>query len=213
MQQRRFLTALPSRMAQLPLDQRGYPVPKFVKWFDGQPDFRVMDPDHLRRCVRNDRCWICGDQMGVHKTFVVGPMCAVNRISSEPPSHYDCAFFAVMNCPFLTRPLAKRADLSDHPEAHVAGIMIDRNPGVALLWITRTYKPFEANGTLFDLGEPERLEFYANGRRANRAEIDESVRTGLPIIEAAARKDGEPGLKEYAKAVNRYDGLMQRMGP
>jgi hypothetical protein len=34
------LTELPLRMRGLPLDERGYPVPWFVAWIDGKPEFR-----------------------------------------------------------------------------------------------------------------------------------------------------------------------------
>jgi hypothetical protein len=82
----RFPNAPPAIQA-LPLDRRGFPVPWFIKWFDGQPDFRVADREKMALAVRHGRCWICGKPMGRMKCFVIGPMCAVNRISSEPPSH------------------------------------------------------------------------------------------------------------------------------
>ena len=38
--------------------------------------------------------------MGVHKAFVIGPMCAVNRvIAPEPPSHRDCGTFSARVLP------------------------------------------------------------------------------------------------------------------
>lgn len=94
---------LPPRIAKLPTDERGYPVPYFVEWIDGKPDFRVMSSKNLARAVKYRRCWICGEELGRFLCFTIGPMCGVNRISSEPPSHYDCARFAVSACPFLTR--------------------------------------------------------------------------------------------------------------
>jgi hypothetical protein len=45
------------------------------------------------------------------------------------------------------------------------------------------------------VGEPEGIEYWAEGRRANRAEIDESIRTGLPLLEAEAEKQ-EGGMAE-----------------
>lgn len=195
----------PSRIKQLFVDKRGFPVPAFVRWIDGQPDFRVMDPTHLNRCVKFKRCWICGDQMGVHKAFVIGPMCCINRVSAEPPSHYECARFAVETCPFMTSPLAKRGNLDDI-EHHSAGVMIERNPGVSAIWMTRTYTHFRAGpGLLFEIGEPDRIEFYAKGRVATHEEIMHSITTGLPLLADAARKEGVEAMKAYVKTLDRFE--------
>jgi hypothetical protein len=37
----------PSRMKVLKLDERGFPVPWFVHWEDGKPDFRIISPGKL----------------------------------------------------------------------------------------------------------------------------------------------------------------------
>lgn len=201
---REFVGGLPERLARLPRDKRGFPVPAFVEWIDDEPDFRIMSREHLVACVKKSRCWICGDVLGAYKVFVIGPMCCVNRVAPEPPSHYECALFAARNCPFLSKPLAKRGDLSDVGEVHVAGMMIERNPGVCALWVTRRYSVFHANGTLFKIGDPERVEFYAKGRKAFLDEIDESVVTGLPILEEAAVKDGPGAVKELNRLKQRF---------
>ncbi len=80
------LPALPRQIRKLPKDARGYPVPWFVAWFDGKPDFRVVargkiDTAHLER-----RCWTCGEPLQKDMTFVIGPMCSINRVSTGPPA-------------------------------------------------------------------------------------------------------------------------------
>lgn len=42
----------PERMLGLPRDQRGYPVPWFVEWIDGAPDFRVTSRERMAKAVR-----------------------------------------------------------------------------------------------------------------------------------------------------------------
>lgn len=200
---RDFPTPLPERMRGLPVDRRGYPVPKFVEWIDGEPDFRVMSGEHLSRAIKFNECWICGHRLGRHKTFVIGPMCVCNRISAEPPSHTECAEFAAMACPFLTLPKATRRD-AKLPEGVLPppGEMIPRNPGVTCLWTTPTYKLKQVGrGVLFEIGEPERLAFFAKARPATRQEVDESIRTGLPILERSAEQEGPYAVAELAKAV------------
>jgi hypothetical protein len=160
-------TDLPKRMLRLPLDSRGYPVPRFVEWIDGKPDFRVMNGKHFAACINRKVCWICGEPLGRWKAFVIGPMCSVNRVSSEPPSHRECATFAVKTCPFLTRPQRRRddRDLPEHKKP--AGIMLEHNPGAVLLWVTEGYKVQRTRGgILFYIGEPREVEWWAHKRAA-----------------------------------------------
>jgi hypothetical protein len=87
-----------------------------------------------------------------------------------------------------------------------AGIMLKRNPGVTLLWATRSYKPFKAGrGVLFEVGPPQRVEFYAEGRKATHDEIMASIDSGMPILREMAEQDGPEAVAEleemYANAM------------
>src|SRR5262245_60746512 len=102
---------LPDRMRSLPIDERGYPVPWFVAYVDGKPEFRAMDRDKWREAVRMHLCWVCGQKLGSYVVFVLGPMCGITRTTSEPPCHIDCARWSAKNCPFLARPkMVRRED-------------------------------------------------------------------------------------------------------
>jgi hypothetical protein len=198
---------MPDRFRHLPLNGQGFPVPYFVPYYDGKPEFRGFDPDKMRTCVRHQRCWLCGEPLGKFMVFVIGPMCAINRTSAEPPSHYDCARYAAEACPFLSQPKMRRneKDMPDHLEP--AGTMLRRNPGVTLLWVTRHYKPFKADGgVLFTVGDPQRVEFYAEGRRAKHAEIMASIDSGMPILREMAERDGPDAVAELQQ---RYDKAME----
>lgn len=197
------MPALPSRMQALPVDHRGYPVPYFVAWIDGAPDFRVADGEKLVKCVNERRCWLCGQHLGSYFAFVVGPMCSVNRVSSEPPSHRECAEFALRVCPFLIMPRAQRRDAAMPDEAtRPAGIMIRRNPGVTMLWITKSYQPFPAprpdgsQGALYRMGPPREVTCWAEGRTATRDEIAQSFDTGLPLLLEPAEKEGVRAVRQ-----------------
>jgi hypothetical protein len=191
------LPPLPLRMKKLPVDARGYPIPWFVAIIDGTPDFRVVDTKKLARVLKGERrCWICGETLGTQLAFVVGPMCAVNRISSEPPSHRECAWFSAIACPFLSRPKAHRRE-AGLPEDYgdPAGVMIERNPGVALVWVTSKYEVIDTGQKrdtphhLFRMGEPRAVYCYAEGRPATKKEIRESVESGLPLLREACEKE------------------------
>lgn len=201
---------LPARMKSLPVDADGHPVPWFILYIGGVPDFRIMDQGKIIRALKESLCWVCGEPMGLAKgTFVIGPMCAVNRTSSEPPSHYDCGLYSARYCPFLTTPRRKRRmkDLPEHREP--AGIMIERNPGVTLLWTSRRWRPWQApNGILFDIGDPLKVEWYREGRRAQREEVLESIQSGLPVVESAARAQSDEAYREFLTRVDRAYTLL-----
>lgn len=195
----------PAQIARLPLDKRGYPVPWFVPWVKGEPEFRAVDPSRAREAHVRGLCWVCGLKLGTIKAFVIGPMCAVNRLSSEPPSHVVCARFAVKACPFLSRPLAKRADTSDMLGAQPPpGIMIERNPGVTLIWHTQTYRAEKVQGgLLFRIGAPVNTEWVCQSREATRVEIIESIESGLPFLRQVAEQDGPEALQALRACIER----------
>jgi hypothetical protein len=197
----------PSQIAALPVEARVYPVPHFVETVNGAPDFRVISQRTIDRCLKHGLCWTCGTKMmGDAKTFVIGPMCAVNRVAPEPPSHRSCARFAVVACPFLSKPLAKRRARTDDITYDVpAGLMIERNPGVSLLWVTRSFRTTRepGGGYLFRIGSPVQLEWYAEGRTATRDEIMASIESGLPILQEQAELDGPEAVQLLAKMTER----------
>jgi hypothetical protein len=188
---------MPVRIKRLPVDHRGFPVPKFVAWPNGEADHRVINLDRFTPSVKQKLCWICGEPMGRYFVSIIGCMCAVNRVISEPPSHLDCAEFSVKACPFLSRPQAHRRDIG-LPEGiqDQAGMPIRRNPGVACLWISKSYpKLFKTQmgnaGVLFSLGEPIETIWYREGRLATRREVIDAIHEGLPTLEAVAAQEGK----------------------
>lgn len=186
------LPPMPARMRGRPLDRRGYPVPFFVGYVDGEPDFRASDATKMRDCVKMRLCWMCGQPLGRYLSFVLGPMCALNRANGEPPCHLDCASWAACACPFLTRPRMRRNE-HEMPEGafHEAGIL--RNPGCVGVWTTRSYEVLrERSGVVFRIGEPEHVEWYCEGRPATRAEVEASVHSGIPILREQSLRMGDP---------------------
>lgn len=202
---------VPPRIAALPVDPRGYPVPYFVGEIDGKLDFRVIDPAKLIACVKFARCWICGQRLGAHRTFVVGPMCAVSGVSAEPPSHRDCAEFAARVCPFLVMPRAVRREATlpaNLPE--LPGHLIDRNPGVSLLWTTKSVRPFRVGeGLLFRMGEAKEILAYREGRHATNAELRASFESGIAIMRATAETEGRHAVAMLDKQERHARALLR----
>lgn len=180
---------MPDRIAKLPV-MRGFPIPFFVgSGPDGDRDFRIADARKLRACVQHNLCWVCGEKLGRFKSFVIGPMCGINRTSAEPPSHYDCAVYSAKYCPFLSRPEMKRRD---HEKLKAmgtvtAGEMIERNPGVCAIWTCNEYHLFDdgSGGVLIQVGDPVSggVEWWSQGREATRAEVMASIDSGIVTLQ------------------------------
>lgn len=204
--------SLPMRMKSLPRDDRGFPVPWFVDWIDDKPEFRAMDGRKYLLAISENRCWVCGEKMGITKAFVAGPMCGINRTSAEPPNHVECARWSAVNCPFLSNPrMVRREDENFNKTSHLkngAGHAILRNPGVAMVWITREYEVFDdgKGRPLIQMGEPESVEWYCEGRIAARGEVQASIDSGLPNLQViAAQQDGATlALQQYVERFQKY---------
>lgn len=192
------LVPMPGRIARLPRNPVGYPIPWFVADLDdGTRDFRIASGDKQVRAVREKLCWVCGDRVGQYVSFTIGPMCAVNRVSGEPPAHRDCAEYSAKVCPFLANPSMKRRPVGERADTiPAAGEMIERNPGVTLVWTTRSFRPFRPtmghDGLLFELGEPTHVGWWCGARAATRAEVLASIDAGLPALREACQKDADP---------------------
>jgi hypothetical protein len=220
-------TPIPRPILALPR-HRGYPVPWFVEWIEGDPprpmdigkgtpDFRIMSRERLLRAVKYRLCWVCGQQLNGYVSYVAGPMCAINRTSAEPPSHPSCAQWSAKACPFLSRPYMRRREAGLPEQLKVEGkarydsmpgIAITRNPGAIMVWTIYgeiTLKPDGRGNFLFDIGEPRTVRWFAEGRQATRAEVDASIESGLPLLQEQAALDGPEGEAELAKMVKEVE--------
>jgi hypothetical protein len=215
--------AMPPRIARLPMSDRGFPIPAFVAWLDtegknylpqgtrgAKRDFRIIDHTYMDRCYRFNKCWICGEVLGRHRVFVIGPMCAVNHNTMEPPSHRGCAEYAVRTCPFMMQPRMRRnptGKIEEHMT--VPGIHLERNPGCYCLYETEHYRRTHVQGgMLCRLGEPSRVEWFTEGRPSTRAEVTASIDSGMPFLMTIAAKEGPDAVKELAALRAKVDALL-----
>jgi hypothetical protein len=201
------------RIKALPRDRRGYPVPWFVAYVDGEPYFPALDVNKFKLAIRQKRCWICGQTLGRWLTFCVGPMCTLNRISAEPPCHDDCAQYAVKVCPFMLRPEMKRVPETKHPDKFVISAQHDlRNPGIMAIYHARTYRPVMHDVPLIEMGPPVGgVSWWTRGHAATRQEVEEALREGGERLRAGAiRLDGgtPEALAEVERLIKRGADLL-----
>ena len=124
---------MPAGVAARPRDARGYPVLAISPWRDGVPVFAVTSPHRILVCAVERRCSICGLGLGTGPVWrVVGadeaaaiaehPAAFANAARTvEPPGHRACMLYAVVVCPWLARPNARR-----HLGAQVVGLEVAR---------------------------------------------------------------------------------------
>ena len=109
---------VPEFMASLPVTDRGYLKPWFVK----ADDFRVVDGDKAWLAVSKQKCWLCGNEFKPNEYGLLGDaVAAMVRICKEPACHVECATYALQVCPFILYPNAKR---------RVAGLKRRRDPAI-----------------------------------------------------------------------------------
>ncbi|MEH2565366.1 hypothetical protein [Bradyrhizobium sp. AZCC 2289] len=63
-------------------------------------------------------------------------------------------------------------------------------------------------GALFNVGDPERVEFFAEGRPATHDEIVASISSGMPTLREMAERDGPDAVAELGRM---YDKAMELM--
>jgi hypothetical protein len=109
---------VPDRVARLPRDPRGYPVPWNVLREGDAVFFTVNDDRKTWRALREGLCPICGERLGRWVWFVGGPRAAFDPDGCyiDLPGHKDCMEFALQTCPYLAAPkYLGRVDVI-HPE-------------------------------------------------------------------------------------------------
>ena len=120
----------PDRVAKLPKDHRGYPIPwNVMRGEDGTAFFTVNDDRKAHRALREELCPICGERLGRWRWFVGGPRSAFDPHGwyLDLPGHRECMHFALATCPYLAAPkYLGRVDVI-HPEKlpPLARILVD----------------------------------------------------------------------------------------
>lgn len=113
--------------------------------------------------------------------------------------------------PWATRALIKRV-IWPNSDVQAAGYGLKRNPGVACVWVTRSYKLFRPHagnpGILFALGAPEKVLWFAEGREATRDEVMASIDSGYPALKELADQEGAAAVVALQASIARAMPLL-----
>jgi hypothetical protein len=98
---------LPERIARLPRDPRGYPIPwNVLRNESGDTFFTVNDDRRSWKALRERLCAVCGEALGRWRWLVGGPRSAFDPGGCyfDLPGHRECMEFALQTCPYLALP-------------------------------------------------------------------------------------------------------------
>jgi hypothetical protein len=101
------MIAMPDRIARLPQDSRGYPIPwNVLRGTDGKAIFTVNDQEKHVRAIREQLCPICGERLGRWRWFTGGIRSAFDPHGAyyDLPGHHECEQYALQVCPYLALP-------------------------------------------------------------------------------------------------------------
>jgi hypothetical protein len=209
----------PTAMRGRPIDHRGFYVPWFVTAKDenGHWDFRRVDPNRVREAYQRKVCWISGEPLGSYKSFVIGPMCCINRITAEPPVKREIAEWSVRVCPWLSNPQAKRPLLDEGSFRPAPGLMVMDNPGISCIWTIKGDGYQMNRDRLIRLGDPVHVAFYKNKEKASDLEIREALKIGGRRLMDIAEPEGPEAinllgmyLMEAAATITKFGGVNLR---
>ena len=147
---------MPPAIARLPRDRRGYPIfATIVQPEDngGEPDFAILDPQRVARCVRDRLCGVCGRPLDYWIAFVGGNLCIEHRLFGFA-LHPDCARYSPRACPHLSNPRAKYRAVPPGKAVRVSRVASDRRPSELFLFTARRYEPVVARGELLVKAPP-----------------------------------------------------------
>jgi hypothetical protein len=193
----------PPRIARLPRDRRGYPIPWNVLCAeDGTPFFTVNDDRKAWKAIRQHLCPLCGDRLGRWLWFVGGPLSAFHPDGwyLDLPGHHECVTFALATCPYLAAPVyLGRIDVANPaklpPEARIVldETIISERPD---LFVAVGAEAVEAQerGLLVPYIRPARpvlaYEFWRHGKQI-------PVHRAMPILRGIFGADWQlPEVKE-----------------
>lgn len=156
-----FQLEIPKELAHLKIDSRGYPIPYFVSYIDGKPEFRFLRPERLEMIIARKVCHICGKKLPTdYVYFLSGPMGPQNKISTDAPMHRLCAEFSLRACPHLYFQKAERRD-NDVLAKHAEGNIYDPGkPSTIYLVKADKIKPVMEGGRRFIFFRPVSTEKY-----------------------------------------------------
>jgi hypothetical protein len=105
----------------------------------------------------------------------------------------------------MAQPMAKRTMGPEEGLVKPGGVMIERNPGVSAIWVTKSFAIERDGGQpLWRIGPAHKVSFWSRGRPAKRAEVEHSVVTGIPLLRKVAAQEGAAAMKALDRQIGTF---------
>lgn len=183
--------SIPHRMALLPRDRRGYPIPWIVQRdLTGRAFFTMNDAERVVVSGKRKVCGICGQKLGRDIWLVGGPGSALHKHGAylDPPMHKACAVYALKVCPYLAsrytgridQALLKHGKWPPHMRVIVEEAMLPQQPPFMVLARTDkvSFTSTEPGGVRFIPKRPWLdVEFWVLGQRITEPDARERLIT------------------------------------
>ena len=130
---------IPQFVSHLKIADNGYPIPFFVAYREGKPDFRLLDARKYKHCLEQGLCAICGKKnIKESLYFIAGPQGMANGISTDAPMHKVCAEYSLRVCPHLA---LEKAERREKDVSHLSNpAMVKEKPPVIFLVRTKRFE-------------------------------------------------------------------------
>lgn len=187
---------IPARMARLPLDKRGYPIPWNTATGKGNvPLFIINDTHRHLAALEFELCGICSDPLDRVRWFVGGPGSAFHPDGwyQDLPLHHECAHYALAVCPWLALPVyTRRIDVVD-PSKLTPDLRVlfdpTHDPDRPALFVAigsqgteigRQFSPYAGSTYIRPTKPYVAVEYWQHGQQLTQAAAHELIRTDWP---------------------------------
>lgn len=191
---------LPPRIAQLPKDHRGYPVPHIVmRDENGKPLFAMNDLYVVQEAVKDNLCHICGQELDPNPWFTGGPGSALlngnHAAYFDGPMHYECMEFALRVCPYLTGRQERfiAATLEKKMKARGSLVLEEPNvlPGMPDVFMAVQAHTWSYNGRNFLVPRPvKKTQYWLNGQMLPKDDGERMAKKAARVLKVRLKEGG-----------------------
>ena len=206
-------TQQPKRVQKLP-EHQGLKIPYSVAIDEGgKPNYNLTDAEKYITCIRENKCFICGQTLGKHKAFMLPPLAVLRLQHNIPPSHRDCAIWSAETLPSTlnNKPMLLSANDQKQPEQKTGLIMIAVTTK-AIYTATNNSPEWSFTNKESEILINE-AHWYLDGKQVNYDEVQSHLNKALGVITAEINQSDSEVKKEAIETLHSRYRLLEGFMP